>query len=226
MASVRGHVAGGPAAEALASNESDAAQVIGRVFDVVVAVLGIIFLLPLLIVIGVLVFAFDPGPIVFAHRRVGRGGKLFNCYKFRSMATNSAERLKELLETDEAARAEWALNHKLVNDPRITGIGGFLRKSSLDELPQLFNVLTGDMSFVGPRPIVEAEAEKYGRYFETYCRVRPGITGLWQISGRSLTSYRRRVVLDVAYVRSKSLTLDLKILFYTVPSVLLVRGAH
>ena len=206
--------------------DDDIAHAISRSCDVVLAACALLFLLPLLVLIAVLVFAFDPGPVLFAHRRVGRGGQLFNCYKFRSMATNAEERLRDLLLTDAAARAEWTRNHKLVSDPRITGIGSFLRKSSLDELPQLFNVLRGDMSLVGPRPIVQGEAERYGRYFATYCRVRPGVTGLWQISGRSLMSYRQRVVLDVAYVRSKSLKLDFQILCYTLPSVFLVRGAY
>ncbi len=148
------------------------------------------------------------------------GGRLFRCCKFRTMAIDAEERLTELLDRDPEARAEWARNHKLRNDPRITSLGGFLRRSSLDELPQFFNVLKGDMSLVGPRPIVLAEVGFYGRYFNDYCRVRPGITGLWQISGRSLVSYRRRVALDVTYVRSHCAMLYMKILARTVPAVL------
>lgn len=197
-----------------------------RALDVVLSLAGIIFLFPLLLVIAILVFAFDPGPIFFAQKRIGFGGKRFRCYKFRTMATDAEARLQELLRTDPAAREEWEKDHKLRNDPRIIGIGGFLRKSSLDELPQLFNVLKGDMSIVGPRPIVDAEVVRYGRYFQHYCTVRPGITGLWQISGRNDVSYRRRVAFDVAYSRSRSFGLNCKIITFTIPSVLLAKGSY
>lgn len=196
-----------------------------RSLDIAIAAAGLLFLAPLLLLISLAVFLFDPGPILFTQRRIGFDGREFPCYKFRSMATDADRRLEALLATCPASLAEWQRDHKLKKDPRIVGIGAFLRKSSLDELPQLFNVLRGDMTLVGPRPIVRAEIVRYGRYFEEYCRVRPGITGLWQISGRSATSYRRRVALDVIYVRSRCLKLYLKILFMTVPSVLLVRGA-
>jgi exopolysaccharide production protein ExoY len=142
------------------------------------------------------------------------------------MVIDADARLKDLLERDPQARAEWEADHKLRNDPRITRIGHFLRKSSLDELPQFFNVLMGEMSLVGPRPIVADEIVKYGRYFANYCRVRPGITGLWQISGRNDVSYRRRVAMDIAYVRSKSLALDMSILLLTVPRVVARRGSY
>lgn len=197
-----------------------------RVLDVVLAVTALIFLLPLMIIIALCIFVADPGPVIFAHRRLGYGGKTFRCLKFRSMATNAEERLQELLRTSPEARAEWDRDHKLRNDPRIVGIGSFLRKSSLDELPQLFNVLTGEMSLVGPRPIVQAEVERYGRYFKHYCSVRPGITGLWQVSGRNDVSYRRRVAFDVAYSRSRSLGLNIKIIAFTLPSVLLAKGSY
>jgi lipopolysaccharide/colanic/teichoic acid biosynthesis glycosyltransferase len=141
------------------------------------------------------------------------------------MVSDADVRLVQLLAESAQAREEWARDHKLRRDPRITPIGSFLRRSSLDELPQLFNVLKGEMSLVGPRPIVHSEIERYGRYFREYCRVRPGITGLWQISGRSNVSYRRRVALDVTYVRSKSLVLDIKILALTLPCVLVARGS-
>lgn len=197
-----------------------------RALDIVVALGGLIFLFPLLLVIGLCTFVADPGPIFFAQRRIGLGGKRFRCYKFRTMATDAEARLQELLRTDPEAKAEWDRDHKLRNDPRIIGIGGFLRKSSLDELPQLFNVLRGDMSIVGPRPIVEAEVVRYGRYFRHYCTVRPGITGLWQISGRNDVSYRRRVAFDVAYSRSRSFVLNCKIITFTIPSVLLAKGSY
>ncbi|WP_246586830.1 sugar transferase [Stakelama flava] len=197
-----------------------------RVIDVLVSVIAIIFFAPLMVIIALLVFAADPGPVLFAHKRIGRGGREFPCLKFRSMAVDADERLRELLRIDATAREEWARDHKLRNDPRITGIGGFLRKSSLDELPQLFNVLRGDMSLVGPRPIVHAEAERYGRYLIDYCAVRPGITGLWQVSGRNDVTYRRRVAMDVTYSRKRSTKMNLRILAITVPSVVLAKGSY
>lgn len=197
-----------------------------RALDVFIAGSALIAVLPLLVIVAILVYAFDPGPIFFAQRRIGVGGKPFRCYKFRSMAVDAQARLEELLRVDENARLEWARDHKLKKDPRIIGIGSFLRKSSIDELPQLVNVLKGDMSVVGPRPIVEAEIVKYGRYFTHYCATRPGITGLWQISGRNNVSYRRRVAFDVAYSRSRTLKLNLKIIAFTLPSVLLANGSY
>ncbi|WP_333473788.1 sugar transferase [Sphingomonas radiodurans] len=199
---------------------------ITRMMDLAVALIALAFFLPLMLVIATIIYVTDPGPVFFAHRRVGRGGRHFRCLKFRSMAVNAEELLAELLAKDAEARAEWARDHKLKNDPRITAIGGLLRKSSLDELPQLFNVLRGEMSLVGPRPIVDAEVLRYGRYFAHYCSVRPGITGLWQVSGRNNTSYRRRVAFDVTYSRSRSALFDAKILVMTVPSVMLARGSY
>lgn len=199
--------------------------VLSRAFDIALAVGALIFLAPLMIVVAVLV-QLDGGPAFFAQGRIGRHGRIFRCLKFRSMVPDAQERLNELLARDPAARAEWAATHKLRNDPRITKLGAFLRKSSLDELPQLFNILLGQMSFVGPRPIVPAEAERYGIHLRHYCAVRPGLTGLWQVSGRSDVDYRTRVVMDVAYVRSKCLALDLQILVRTVPAVLLRRGSY
>jgi lipopolysaccharide/colanic/teichoic acid biosynthesis glycosyltransferase len=194
--------------------------------DVVAALIALVFFLPLMLVIALLIYASDPGPVLFAHRRVGKGGRHFRCLKFRSMAVDAEARLAELLANDPAARAEWSRDHKLKRDPRITTVGSFLRKSSLDELPQLFNVLRGEMGLVGPRPIVDAEVDRYGRYFSHYCSVRPGITGLWQISGRNDVSYRRRVAFDVAYSRSRSALMDAKILALTIPSVVFARGSY
>jgi len=196
-----------------------------RLLDLALALSAIIFLAPLMLVVAACVYIVDPGPILFGHRRLGKHGRAFRCWKFRSMVVDADARLRELLEDDPVARAEWEADHKLRTDPRITKIGHFLRKSSLDELPQFFNVLFGEMSLVGPRPIVGDEIIKYGRYFANYCSVRPGITGLWQISGRNDISYRRRVAIDVAYVKSKSLRLDLGILLATVPCVMARRGA-
>lgn len=197
-----------------------------RTLNLVLALIALVFFLPLMLLIAAAVFVANPGPIFYAQNRIGYGGRLFRCLKFRTMATDSGARLQHLLATDPAARAEWARDHKLRNDPRIVGIGGFLRKSSLDELPQLINVIRGDMSLVGPRPIVPGEAERYGRYIANYCSVRPGITGLWQISGRNDTTYRRRVAYDVAYSRSRSAMLDLRIMAMTVPSVVLAKGSY
>ncbi|WP_309229284.1 sugar transferase [Novosphingobium sp. NBM11] len=197
-----------------------------RVFDVIIACAALVFLAPLMIIVAITIYVLDPGPIFFAHVRVGRNGRVFRCLKFRSMVVNAEERLRDLLRNDPAARAEWEKDHKLRNDPRVIGIGKFLRKSSIDELPQLFNVLRGEMSIVGPRPIVTAEVPRYGRYFQHYCSVRPGITGLWQISGRNDTSYRRRIAFDVIFCRTLSVKLYLRILFGTIPSVMMQQGSY
>lgn len=195
-------------------------------FNALVALAMLVFFGPLMIMIGLVVRWQDRGPSLFAHQRIGRDGRSFPCFKFRSMAVDAEERLRVLLETDPYARAEWERDHKLVNDPRVTPLGRFLRKSSLDELPQLLNVLRGEMNLVGPRPIVAAEVVRYGRWFREYCQVKPGITGLWQISGRSDVDYRQRVALDVCYVRNQSFLGDLRILLLTVPVVLISKGAH
>jgi exopolysaccharide production protein ExoY len=187
-----------------------------------------------LLLLGLPVFALialcvkaDGGPALFAHERVGRGGRRFGCLKFRSMVTDADQRLAALLERDPVARAEWAARRKLKRDPRVTWIGRFLRASSLDELPQVFNVLRGEMSLVGPRPVQATElAVHYGAAAEHYASVRPGITGLWQVSGRSDTSYTARVALDVGYATRPSLRTDLKILLRTPAAVLLRRGAY
>lgn len=197
-----------------------------RLLDIVLASLALLLVAPLMLLLAGLVMLGDGGPPIFAHKRLGQGGKTFKCLKFRSMHVDSDRRLKAILESDPEARAEWAANHKLKDDPRITWLGGFLRKWSLDELPQLFNILAGEMSIVGPRPIVAAEAHFYGRYINEYYKVRPGLTGLWQVSGRSDVSYRRRVVMDVLYTRNRSLWLDVKIIALTVPAILVARGSY
>ena len=185
-----------------------------------------LFFLPVLAMVAVAVFAQDRGPVIFAHTRIGRNGQLFRCYKFRSMRVDAEARLSEVLQADPAAREEWARSHKLRCDPRVTPLGDFLRRSSLDELPQFFNVIRGEMSLVGPRPIVEAERVRYGRRFQAYCAVKPGITGLWQVCGRNDITYRARVALDAYYARKKSPALDLYILLMTVPCVLRSRGSY
>ena len=197
-----------------------------RALDIVGAGLGLVVLAPFFLIVAMMVRA-DGGPAFFAHQRVGRGGKLFGCLKFRSMVIDSQARLEDLLANDPAARAEWDATRKLKNDPRITRIGRFLRSTSLDELPQLINVLRGEMSLVGPRPVQEAEIDRYyGASAAHYMAVRPGITGLWQVSGRSETSYESRVALDVAYVSRPSLLADIAILLRTPVAVLSRRGAH
>jgi exopolysaccharide production protein ExoY len=200
-------------------------EMLTRTIDIVIATALLIFLGPLMLVVAAAILVFDRGPIIFAHRRLGRNGASFPCFKFRTMVPDAERRLVQLLATDADARAEWARDFKLRRDPRITRLGLLLRQSSLDELPQLFNVLRGEMSIVGPRPIVEDEIEYYGRYFQHYSTVKPGLTGLWQVSGRSDLDYRRRVAMDVAYARNKSLGFDLRILALTIPAVLLARGS-
>nr|WP_321983108.1 sugar transferase [uncultured Lichenicoccus sp.] len=197
--------------------------------DILGASLLLLCVLPLLVGIAMLIrLSRDPGPILFRQERVGRQGRSFTCLKFRSMCTNADLVLSELLAVNEAARLEWATTHKLRNDPRVSGIGKFLRSTSLDELPQLLNVLVGDMSLVGPRPITQAEIEgPYTRFDgrHQYLAVRPGLTGLWQVSGRSGVSYEKRVELDKDYVRDISLRRDTRILWQTVWVVLRRDGA-
>ena len=197
-----------------------------RVMDVLIAGAALLFLAPLLIAIFMAVKVQDGGPGLFRHSRIGKGGKVFPCLKFRSMVLDADARLDHLLSTDPSARLEWEKDHKLRRDPRVTGLGSFLRKSSLDELPQLINVLRGEMSLVGPRPIVPREAERYGSKLAAYCSVTPGITGLWQVSGRNDVSYRRRVAMDVIYSRRRSLAYNVMILVKTLPAVLLRRGSY
>ena len=208
------------------TRERRRAELVTRAIDIAGALGGLLFFAPLLIVIALLVRLGSPGPVLFGHQRIGRGGRTFTCYKFRSMVVDAEQRLQELLSTDAQARCEWMRDHKLKRDPRTTTVGSFLRRSSLDELPQFFNVLLGEMSLVGPRPIVSGEIPRYGRYLHCYASVKPGLTGLWQISGRNDTSYRRRVAMDVAYARAKSVRLDLRILVATVPAVIGARGSY
>lgn len=196
-----------------------------RVLDVVIALSGIVLLAPLLLLCFVLTIATSRGPALFRHRRVGFGGKSFECLKFRTMAVDASERLRHLLATDPQAAAEWASTRKLRNDPRVTAFGAIMRKSSLDELPQLFNVLKGEMSIVGPRPVTEEELERYASSIGAYLACRPGITGLWQVSGRSSTTYDKRVAYDTFYAQNWSVALDAKIIIVTIPAVLFAENA-
>lgn len=179
-----------------------------------------------LILLIVLLMRRSSGSIIYKHRRVGRDGKIFACLKFRTMVDNADEVLNELLEHDSALRAEWVRDHKLRNDPRVTPLGRFLRRTSLDELPQLWNVVRGEMSLVGPRPVVREELLRYGRSVGAYLAAKPGITGLWQVTGRNDTDYRRRVVLDAYYVCNHNLLLDCYILLKTIGVVLKGNGAY
>jgi exopolysaccharide production protein ExoY len=197
-----------------------------RIVDIVLALSGIVLLAPLLIISFVVTWTSSPGPIIFRHKRVGFNGKTFNCFKFRTMVADAPERLREVLEANPAAAAEWAQCQKLRNDPRVTSVGAMLRKSSLDELPQLFNVLIGDMSIVGPRPVAEEELSRYGASVRVYTACRPGITGLWQVGGRSSASYETRISCDAYYARMWSLSLDSKIILVTIPSVLFTKNAY
>ncbi|MDR3511692.1 MAG: sugar transferase [Caulobacteraceae bacterium] len=196
-----------------------------RVIDIVVAAAGLVFVAPLLLSLMALIWVGDGGSPIFAQTRIGMGGRRFRCLKLRTMCVDAEQRLAALLIRDAWARAEWVRDHKLRDDPRITAFGHFLRKSSLDELPQLVNVLKGEMSLVGPRPIVEAEVARYGRWFAHYASVQPGLTGLWQVSGRNLTTYRRRVAADALYARRKCLMLNLKIVLATAPAILFAQGS-
>ena len=201
------------------------ARLLKRVFDLFAAlVLLVLGVLPLLYI--ALRIRRDGGPAMFAHQRVGQSGKVFPCFKFRTMQVDAEERLRELLANDPAARAEWAREFKLRNDPRITPIGQFLRRTSLDELPQLFNVIRGEMSLVGPRPVIRAELARYGDDVDYFLMVRPGMTGLWQVSGRNDTSYETRVYLDTWYVKNWSLWYDIAIMFKTIRVVLNKDGAY
>jgi undecaprenyl-phosphate galactose phosphotransferase len=191
-------------------------QLVKRAFDLAAASLLLLFLAPLLALVALKIRLTDGGAVIFAHTRVGRHGQPFPCFKFRTMVANSAEVLAELLARDPVARAEWAKDRKLRRDQRITGLGRFLRKTSLDELPQLLNVVRGEMSLVGPRPVVPDELALYGEAKIYYLQVRPGLTGLWQISGRNDLDYERRVSLDAWYVRNWTLWYDILILFRTL----------
>ncbi|CAM3645364.1 undecaprenyl-phosphate galactose phosphotransferase WbaP [Klebsiella variicola] len=200
-------------------------RILKRAFDIFGSLAIIIVLSPLLLYISRKVKK-DGGPAIYGHERIGKGGVPFKCLKFRSMVINSKEVLTALLESDPESKKEWDETFKLKNDPRITKIGGVLRRTSLDELPQLFNVLKGEMSLVGPRPIITAELERYNEEVEYYLLSKPGMTGLWQVSGRSDVDYETRVYLDAWYVKNWSMWNDIAILFKTISVVLRKDGAY
>ena len=197
-----------------------------RVMDLVMAFPVLVLVSPLLMGIYALLKIFDPGPALFTQHRIGRDGQAFVVYKFRTMRVDAAERLQHLLANDPQAAAEWAEFQKLRNDPRVTLLGRFLRKSSLDELPQLLNIVRGEMSVIGPRPVTASEMQRYGSDLPYYTAVRPGVLGLWQVRGRNTLTYPQRVAFDVQYVKTWSLWQDVKIMLMAVPVVLLGRGAY
>ena len=201
-------------------------RIFKMLFDISVSLMSLTFLIPLGILLSILIYLDSPGPIMFAHQRVGKHGKMFPCYKFRTMVTNAQEMLDTYLEENPAAREEWNRDFKLKDDPRITRIGKFIRKTSLDELPQILNVIKGEMSLVGPRPIVTAEIERYADHIYDYYLVPPGITGMWQVNGRSDTTYDERVEMDSWYVRNWSVWIDIVYLLKTVGVVLKRKGAY
>ena len=205
---------------------SRANRLLKQVFDWCLTLVGTVCISPFLLLIGLWIHYDSPGPILFKHRRIGKGGKEFYCYKFRTMCMDSKEKLEELLETNPEAKKEWAENFKLKHDPRVTRSGNFLRSTSLDELPQIFNVLKGEMSLVGPRPIIEEEIHYYGKYIDDYYMVQPGITGLWQTSGRSDTGYEQRVQMDTWYVRNWDFWFDVVLLWRTLKVVIQRKGAY
>ena len=191
-----------------------------RLLDVGIAGLIFLFVLPLMALCALAIAATSRGPIIYRQLRIGQGGREFTCFKFRTMTECAAASIDQLLVDGSPLQEEWAAIYKLRCDPRVTPLGRFLRRYSVDELPQLFNVFRGDMSVIGPRPIVAEEIRRYGDHFADYCSVKPGITGLWQVSGRHALSYEERVRLDAQYANHKTLRLDLLILWRTLPIVL------
>lgn len=198
-----------------------------RFFDICFSLGALVVMSPLLLILAVLVKSTSRGPLIYRHKRLGRGGRHFFCYKFRTMHADADKRLTELLKNSPEAKEEWEKTYKLKNDPRITPFGNFLRRTSLDEFPQFLNVLKGDLSVVGPRPIVEEEASKfYGKNALEILSIRPGLTGLWQVSGRSNTSYNERISMDLTYLKTRSLGLDLKLIAQTIPAMISSKGAY
>lgn len=198
-----------------------------RLIDLSLSALFLVLFSPLFAILFLLIKISSPGPAIFNHQRIGRRGTPFSCYKFRTMHQDSEKKLEDLLQSNAAVREEWSKSHKLKKDPRITPLGRFLRASSLDELPQLWNVMRGDLSLVGPRPVTKVELEAHYRSkAHRILTIRPGITGLWQVSGRNNTSYPYRIQLDEYYVANQSTLLDLKILLRTIPAILFRRGAY
>lgn len=199
---------------------------LARVLDISLILLAAPYMILAFLIIAISIKLDSPGPVFYRQARIGRSGRKFHVFKFRTMVQNADQVLQDHLDKSPQLKAQWATTHKLKQDPRVTRLGALLRKSSLDELPQLWNILKGDMSLVGPRPIVDAEVVKYGKCFNLYVQVRPGLTGLWQVSGRNDTTYKQRVELDEYYVRNRGLKLYFQILWKTVFVVLKKDGAY
>ena len=199
-------------------------KILKRCLDLVLSFFLIIFLIPLFLIIGILIKLNSKGTIIYSQKRIGKKNKTFACYKFRTMHPQAKYLLKKILLQNANFRNEFESTRKITNDPRITNIGKFLRFTSLDELPQIFNVLKGDMSFIGPRPIVKSEIKKYGKNFKKAFSVKPGISGLWQVSGRNKLSYKKRVELDTFYSENMNLLLDIKIFIKTIIVILFPFG--
>ena len=197
-----------------------------RLIDIVLSASALVVGSPLFLGIWIAIRVSSPGPAIFRHRRIGAGGVYFDCFKFRTMVQNADELLEDVLSVHPDLREEYELTYKLKDDPRVTRIGNMLRKTSLDEFPQFWNVLKGDMSIVGPRPIVTAEVERYGHWLPLILELRPGITGLWQVSGRNDTTYAERIALDRRYALTRNIATDFSIMLKT-PSVMIKRnGAY
>jgi exopolysaccharide production protein ExoY len=198
-----------------------------RIFDLFFSSLVLLVGFPIFFLIALAVKSSSPGPVFYFHERIGRGGKPFLCYKFRTMYIDADQRLETLLTENSTVKQEWEETHKLKKDPRVTPLGTFLRKTSLDELPQFWNVLKGDLSVVGPRPVVKQEVAKhFGEKAKVILSIRPGLTGIWQVSGRNDVAYGVRIQLDELYVDTQSLLLDLKLIVKTIPAMLFSRGAY
>ena len=199
-------------------------RVLKRLFDLLFSFLLIIILIPLFFIIGILIRVNSKGDIIYSQKRIGKNNITFACYKFRTMHPQAKYLLKKILQNNHILKKEFENTRKITNDPRITNIGKFLRFTSLDELPQIFNVLKGEMSFIGPRPIVKSEIKKYGKNFEKVFSVKPGISGIWQVSGRNKISYKKRVELDIIYSENISFILDIKIFIKTIYIILFPYG--
>lgn len=216
-----------PARLTMMENKSEISEkvvynAIKRFLDILISIIGLIVLLPVFLILGIIIRIDSPGPILFAHKRIGKNGKEIKILKFRTMYKDAEEMIKKF---DEKQMKEYKENYKLKDDPRITKIGNILRKTSLDELPQIFNIIKGDLSIVGPRPVVESELEKYGKNKDKFLSVTPGLTGYWQANGRSTTTYEQRMNMELYYVENRSLWMDIKIFFKTFVSVVKKEGA-
>lgn len=209
--------------ECVSKSKIKAYDILKRFIDIIIGTIGLIICIPIFIIIGIAIKIDSKGPVFFKHKRIGKHGKKLEIYKFRTMIENAEEAMKNFTEEQ---KKEFAENFKLENDPRVTRVGKILRKTSLDELPQIINILKGEMSIIGPRPVVRSELEKYGSNQDKFLSVAPGLTGNWAANGRSDVSYEERMALELDYIENRNLILDMKIFFKTILSVLKGRGAR